>query len=343
MSAVKSSAADAFIERLPKDVVFFLVHGPDEGLAHERTKRLIRTRLGDGVDPLRLVRLDGDAVARDPGILSDEAYAIAMFGGARAIWIDAQGRDFSSALEAVMADPPRGCSIVVKASQQKKGSPLRTLFESSRHAAAIECFGDELGTLSALINQEARAEGQNITAEASAALLELLGEDRSTSKQELAKLMIYTIDKSRVEVEDVEAIVSNVSPPRLDELIDAALSGKVQDATASAAAYFGEGGDCDQLLARLAARLGLLYRLRLEMDQGRSFNLAWQTLSARASPRSRQAMGEAAGHWTSHALGERLEALREAAARIRSSPRLAETLTARALLAIAARARPART
>ncbi len=38
MTAIPSSAADGFIERLPSSVQFFLVHGADEGLAHERSK-----------------------------------------------------------------------------------------------------------------------------------------------------------------------------------------------------------------------------------------------------------------------------------------------------------------
>ena len=55
---------------------------------------------------MSLVRLEGDAVARDFGILADEAYAISMFGGDRAIWIDAQGRDLLPALEPLFARPP---------------------------------------------------------------------------------------------------------------------------------------------------------------------------------------------------------------------------------------------
>ena len=81
MSIVSSAAADGFIQRLPKDIRFFLVHGLDEGLTHERVKAIVRSRIGDDTDPMRLVRLEGDAVARDPGALADEAYAISMFGG----------------------------------------------------------------------------------------------------------------------------------------------------------------------------------------------------------------------------------------------------------------------
>ena len=125
MSVVTSAAADGFIERLPKDIRFYLVHGPDEGLAHERVKAIIRRLIGAEMDPLRLTRLEGDAVARDPGALADEAYAISMFGGARAIWIDAQARDLLPALEPLFARPPTDCAIVVKAGQLKKGTGLR--------------------------------------------------------------------------------------------------------------------------------------------------------------------------------------------------------------------------
>jgi len=341
MTAISSSAADSFIDRLPGDVQFFLVHGPDEGLAHERCKAIVGKRLGGDTDPLRLVRLDGDALARDPGLLADEAYAIPMFGGARAVWIDAQGRDFLSALEPVLNNPPDDCSVIVKAPQLKKGSPLRSLFENAKNATSIECFWDESRSLAALIDKEVRATGLRISAKASEALLELLGEDRYTSSNEITKLMTYAISKTCVEIEDVEAIVSDVSPSGLDGLIDETLLGELSGSAADAAEYFAAGGDCDQLLARLSARLILLYRLRLEMDQGRAFNSAWQTLAARASPKGRRAINEAAEHWTQQALGQRAVELRDAMARIRSNPKLAKTLTTRALLVLAAKARPA--
>ena len=105
MSIVSSGAADGFIQRLPKEIRFSLVHGLDEGLAHERVKAIVRSRIGDDSDPMRLVRLEGDAVAREPGALADEAYAISMFGGDRVIWIDAQGRDLMPALEPLFARP----------------------------------------------------------------------------------------------------------------------------------------------------------------------------------------------------------------------------------------------
>ena len=85
--------ADAFVKRPPRETRFFLVHGSDEGLVHERVKALVSAALQGAADPLLLTRLDGDAVAREPGALAEEADSVSMFGGSRVIWIDA-GRDF---------------------------------------------------------------------------------------------------------------------------------------------------------------------------------------------------------------------------------------------------------
>ena len=57
MTTVNSAAADAFIHRLPKDIRFYLVHGLDDGLTHERVRAIICSRIGDDSDPMRLVCL----------------------------------------------------------------------------------------------------------------------------------------------------------------------------------------------------------------------------------------------------------------------------------------------
>src|SRR6202035_5465177 len=182
MTTVNSAAADAFIQRLPKDIRFYLVHGLEEGLTHERVRAIIRSRIGDDSDTMRLVRLEGDAVARDPGVLADEAYAISMFGGGRAIWIDAQGRDLLPALEPLFTRPPTDCTIVVKAGQLKKGTGLRGAFESSPARASIECYSDDAGALESLIEAEARAAGLTIAPDARAALVHMVGADRRTTR-----------------------------------------------------------------------------------------------------------------------------------------------------------------
>ena len=339
MSVVSSAAADGFIERLPKDIRFYLVHGPDEGLAHERVKAVIRNLIQGDPDPLRLVRLEGDAVARDPGALADEAYAISMFGGARAIWIDAQSRDLLPALEPLFARPPTDCAIVVKAGQLRKGTGLRAAFETSAARISIECYSDDANALEALIDAEARAAGLSIDAEARAALVALTGADRQTTRGEIAKLMLYAQGTSRITAEDVQAIVADAAPSNLDEVVDQALLGDLKAVETSLIRFFHEGGDADHLMIRLVQRLLLLHRLRLEMDQGRPFDAACQTLFVKLPPAARRALARQADRWTSESIAARLPAVRLASARVRADSRLAEVLASRALWTLASRTR----
>jgi DNA polymerase III subunit delta len=342
MNIVNSAAADGFIQRSPKEIRFYLVHGPDEGLAHERVKAIVRNLVDGDPDPLRLVRLEGDAVALDPGALADEAYAVSMFGGARVIWIDAQARDLLPSLEPLFARPPTDCAIVVKAGQLRKGTGLRAAFETSPISASIECYSDDASELETLIDSEARAAGLAIAPDARTALVALTGADRQTTRGEIAKLMLYARGKSAVTAEDVEAIVSDAGPSNLDEVVDQALLGDLKAVETALTRFFHEGGEADHLMMRLVQRLILLHRLRLEMDQGRPFEAACQALFVKLPLSARRALARQAERWTSESIAGRLPAVRLASARVRGDSRLAEVLATRALWTLASRSRGGR-
>ena len=212
VTTISNMTADAFVKRPPRDMRFFLVHGSDEGLVHERVKTLVGAALQGAADPLLLTRLDGDVVARDPGALADEVYAVSMFGGARAVWIEAQARDLLPALTPLFARPPVDCTIVVEAGSLKRGAALRNAFEKSGAAASIECYPDDKRTLAPLIEAEARAAGMTIAAEARDYLVGLMGSDRGATRGEIAKLILYAHGKQRIEIGDVEAIVADAAP-----------------------------------------------------------------------------------------------------------------------------------
>ncbi len=334
MTAVNNAVADEFIERLPNDLRFYLVYGADEDRTYVRSKAIVsKTLLGD-LDPIRLVRLDGNTVARDRGVLAAEANAPSMFEGNRVIWIDAQGRDLTPALEPLFARPPVGCTIVVRAAQLKKGHPLRSAFERMPHAAAVECYPNGDKSLNALIDAETKAAGVAMNAEARRLLAGLLGTDRQTAISEISKLMTYALGQQRIEVDDVEAIVSDATSLGVDEFVDHVLIGERRTGAISAARFFGEGGDGDQLVVRLGARLTLLHRLRLEMDQGKTPDIAWQSLTLRLSIPTRRLLAGRAERWTSDSIARRFILVRRAAARARGEARLRKIVATHVIWAL---------
>jgi DNA polymerase-3 subunit delta len=342
MSTIRNDDADSFARRPPADMRFFLVHGNDEGLIHERARALVDALLAGNRDPLMLTRIEGETLARDPGRLADEAYAVSMFPGQRVIWIDAGERDLTARVEPLLASPPRDTALVVESGSLKKGSAFRGLFERSGLAASIECYPDERGALVAMIDAEARLAGLEVTREARDFLLTLLGSDRMTSRGEITKLMLYARGDGQVGIAHVEAIVSDAAPSSLDALIDAALLGRIADVEHEARQFFGHGGDAQYLLIRLIARMKLLHVIRLEVDGGKSVESAMQGLFIRLPFASRAALVKQAEMASSATLGKRLQAMLGVAARARRSTKLGPAIATRALWTLASGTRARR-
>ena len=122
-------------------------------------------------------------------------------------------------------------------------------------------------------------------------------------------------------------------------MVDQALLGDLKAVETALTRFFHEGGDADHLMMRLVARMLLLHRLRLEMDQGRPFDAACQALFVKLSLPARRALARQAERWTSESIAQRLPAVRLATARVRVDSRLGEVLATRALWTLASRPR----
>src|SRR5260370_10984966 len=226
MVAVIRAAVEASLAEPSAAQLFALVFGPDAGLVSERVQAILRATVEDLNDPFRLVRLEGDELAADPARLIDEAGTIPLFGGKRAIWAKAGGRDFVRAVEMLIATPIADCRIVIEASDLRRGAALRTLCERARNVAAIPCYADGERDLARLVDDEIRADGLTIAPEARAALGSLIGGGPRPSVSEIRKLALYARGKARVQLDDVLAIVADASPLALDGVVDAAFAGQ---------------------------------------------------------------------------------------------------------------------
>src|ERR1700720_1695854 len=154
MVAVKSHEAERFLARPPPHVYLYLVFGADAGLVAERARKIVSRAVDDPKDPFQLVRIGGDELANDPARLPDQPKTIPLFGGRRAVWIEAQGKAFVAAFEPVLGAPPRDCTIVIEAGALKKDAPLRTLCERERNAASIQCYPDSPKDIAQLVDAE---------------------------------------------------------------------------------------------------------------------------------------------------------------------------------------------
>src|ERR1700723_2579931 len=200
MVALRGREIDAFLARPDPGRPIILLYGPDAGLVRERADALLASAVDDPSDPFSLVRLDGDELAAEPSRLVDEAMTIPLFGGRRAIRIEA--------------------------GELRPESPLRKACERAKTAVAIGCYPDGERDLAKLIDDELRVSNLRIAADARASLMALLGGDRQASRNELRKLTLYAHGEGEVTLDDVMAVVADASELKIDPIVDGAFAGR---------------------------------------------------------------------------------------------------------------------
>ncbi|UDL96395.1 MULTISPECIES: DNA polymerase III subunit delta [Lichenihabitans] len=335
MVAIKSHEADRFMARDVAGFSAYLVFGTDLGLVSERVRRIGKLLVDDPNDPFQMVRLSGDDVASDPGRLADEANTIPLFGGKRAILVDAGAKALVPALEHHLGSGSP-CPVLVEAGNLKKDAPLRKLFERGRTAVAIECYPDEERDVLRLIDAEAAEAGMTIEPAAKQMLAALLGADRLASRSEIAKLTLYAHGRPAITLDDVEAVVADASAIATDALIDATFTGNLPAIEQAARRVLGHGGEAGVLLGFALRHATWLHRAKLDLIGGASLDQVMGT-AARVgiSFKRKSAIERQLKLGSGEALGRAVMRLGEAVGKARREPGLAQSLALRTLWAIA--------
>ncbi len=337
MVAVKAADVDAFVARPDPARPIVLVFGPDAGLVSERVNAIIKASVDDPNDPFALARLEGEALTAEPSRLVEEAQTIPLFGGRRAVWVKAGGRNIAPAVEALVAARAVECRVVIEAGDLRRNAPLRTLCERAKNAAALSCYGDTERDRARLIDDEMRAAGLALSADARTLLIPLLGGDRQASRNEIRKLALYARGRKEVGVDDIAAVVSDASALALDDIVDAAFAGRPAELETQLTKARTAGSSAGSIFFAAQRQVAQLHKWRTAMEAGRSFSL-----DAMQPPLHfrRKAPVEAALKALSAArLVAAMTELADAVLESRRNAALADTIAERALLSIATKAR----
>lgn len=334
MTAVKAGDVDRAVRSRSAQICVLLFFGPDAGRVAERARAAAEAAVTDPSDPFQLVRLDGDDLLDHPGKLVEEATTYGLFGDRRVILVRPTSRNIAAPVNACLETAPDGTLVVIEAGELSKSAPLRIACEKSPRALALPCYTDDSRDLATVVSESLAAEGLAIDREARELLIDALGGDRRASRGEIAKLALYCHGRDRVCVEDVMAVVSDVSALSIDAALDAAFGGDAASLEPSLRHLAVNGVAPAQLLALALRHALVLLSGRLAIDAGGDVDAAlrsWRGLHfTRRSAVSRQLT-----RWPAGSLTRAVAALQEATLETRRNAALAQALTASVLLRIA--------
>jgi DNA polymerase-3 subunit delta len=340
MVAIKAADVARFVARPDSAKPIALIFGPDAGLVRERTDALLRASVDDPRDPFALALIEGDALAQSPERLVEEAHTVPLFGGRRAVWVKAGSKNFTAAVEHLLAAPPLpDCRVVIEAGDLRRGAALRSLCERAANAAVLPCYADDERGLVRLIDEELRSAGVSITADARATLVSLIGGDRAASRSEIRKLALFAHGKDRIELDDVIAVVADATAPAVDAVIDAAFAGRPDELEANFAKARSSGVTAGAIAGAAVRQAAALHKLRLAVEAGSSTRQSVESAVPPIHFSRKDRIDAALNQWSTKGLERILVQFGGTVLDVRQHTKLAYAIVQRALLSIALPAR----
>ena len=335
MAILKLAALDAVLRKPEAGIVAFLVYGPDSGKVREVARRIVAATAGSLDDPFRVVEIDDQSLNDDPARLADEVQSMAMGGGGRAIWIPDAGQGLAARLAALDFGRAGDNRIVAEAASLPKSARLRNAFETSRHAYAVACYEDTVDDLNDLIDTAAAAAGLAVADEARARLLALLGNDRSLSRSEVDKVVLYCRGRNAITLADVEAVASDKAAAGLDQFADAVFCGEAAAADLLLARFIESGEPGSRALSALGFHAAALQRLALEVEAGTPQATAIRAARPPLFFGRHAKVADQLRLWTAGALGNAADTTAKAVQQTREFPVLENQIASRAALSLA--------
>ncbi len=221
--------AEAYFARPDTSRTGLLIYGGDAMRVALKRQQVLAALLGPGAEEeMRLTRLAGADLRRDPAQLLDAVKAVGFFPGQRAAFVEEAGEGNVPALQSALDDWRDGdAQIIVTAGTLKAGSKLRKLFEGHRNTYAVGLYDDPPSR--AEVERILTAAGlRDVPADSMEALSELaLTLGPGDFAQTVEKLSLYKLnDDSAVTPEDISACAPRSTEAALDDLLNAAAEGQ---------------------------------------------------------------------------------------------------------------------
>lgn len=339
---IEPRQAEAFLKKPDPKIRAVVIYGNDDGLIAERAAQLARTVCEDLKDPFRVVDIAGDALKADPARLADEFSAMSLMGGRRVVRVRPAGDECAAALENLVAATAGDALIVIEGGNLSPRSSLRAIAETEACLAALACYMDSEQALEGLVEAAARAEGLSVAPDAMEWIVDRLGGDRSQTRSEIEKLLLYKADdKDRtIRMADAMAVMGDTSAVGIDDVIAATFDGDRTNLDRALDRVFAEGGHPVQLVRAVQRYAD---QLNIVLANAKSGNLEGAMFKARGLPRfgpARQRFERHLRAWPLSRLNDVLRVVLEAEQQCKTTDMPDEAVARRLCLSLASNARP---
>ena len=312
MKAAKTGLLNALDRPDPK-FRFYLFHGPDEAGSRALAERLLK-----GLEAEKFA-MPGQAIKADAASLADEACAISLFGGKRAIWVEPAGDEIAEGVEALLDAPASESPAIAIAGNLRKTSLLLKLAEAHPIALSHISYIPEGRDLERLIVDLGQLARLRIGPDLAQRIAAASAGNQAIAAQELEKFALFLgaspASPCDLDPDAVDLLGADSAEVDLMRLGDLALAGRMSDLLDELARLPHGGSEAIPILRALQRRLLMLAPLRARIERGESVDGAMTSMGKALFWKDKPLLQRLLSAWSA-------ERLAEAASRVSALERL---------------------
>ncbi|MEY8803351.1 DNA polymerase III subunit delta [Leisingera sp. XS_AS12] len=215
--------ADSYFAKPDPGKTGLLIYGADAMRVSLKRQQVLAALLGPGAEEeMRLTRLPGANLRKDPAQLLDAIKAVGFFPGRRAVFVEGANETATPAITSALQDwQPGDAQLVVTAGQLKATSKLRKAFEGHSNAYAVGIYDDPPSRAEI---ERILAEGgiRDVPGDSMSALTDIANDiGPGDFSRMIDKLALYKHgDTSPLTLEDIDAVAPQSTEAALDDMLN---------------------------------------------------------------------------------------------------------------------------
>ena len=202
----------------------FLLYGENYGLKKD-IREIIKSEIKKNDSNVELSSLYEKDITDNEDNFYNSIYSGSLFGNKKIITIYNGTDKIISQVEDINQKYPENVFIIIFSEILEKKSKLRNFFETNTKTICIPCYLDNERDLEIIANKELKKENVFLSKESMNLLIEKSNSDRDNLKNELEKIKSFSLNKKKIEIDEVKSIINFSGEYKSDLLINECLSG----------------------------------------------------------------------------------------------------------------------
>ena len=205
---------------------FFLLYGENQGLKKD-IRKFIKTTLEQKDSNVEILSLYEDEILDNEENFYNFIYAGSLFSNKKIITIHEATDKIIKKISDIYDKYPENVFLIIFSEILEKKSKLRNFFETNKKTISIPCYLDNERDLRVIALSELKKNNIMLSQETVNLLIEKSNSDRNNLRNEIKKIHSYSLNKKKLELNDIKSLLNFSGDYKSDIFINECLCGNI--------------------------------------------------------------------------------------------------------------------